>query len=145
MSNHARGIHRDLTKFENRPSGEINIKSIRDFEEQIKEHEAAIVKLKRVRNSLLNVSKLPPEVLGDVFRWNVTVNDTFGGLGERSHNFLLVCRHWFGVASCTPEVWSFWGSSLEDWKKQHLQYPSVPLDLVLNGEKGEPGTLDRST
>ena len=93
----------------------------------------AIVKLKRVRNSFLDVSKLPPEVLGDIFRWNVMFDGDFGRLGERSHNFLLVCRHWFEVASCTPEIWSFWGNNLQDWTKRHLLYPTAPLDLVLHG------------
>jgi len=60
----------------NRPSGEINIK-LQSSEEQTREHERAIIKLKRTRNSLLNISKLPPEVLGDIFRWNVVPCDDF--------------------------------------------------------------------
>lgn len=81
---------------ENRLRGEINIDSIRTLDEQIKEHKTAtiIIRLKRTRNSLLNVSRLPPEILGDIFSWNVTIKDTFGGLEERSHNFLLVCHYW---------------------------------------------------
>ena len=77
----------------NRLRGEINIESIQGLGEEIKEQEAAIVKLKRARNSLLNVSRLLPEVLGDIFRWNVTVEGDFDGLEEGSYNFLLVCHH----------------------------------------------------
>ena len=95
----------------------------------------AIVKLKRARNSFLNVSKLPPEILGDIFRRNVVLRSDWGWLGENSHNFLLVCHHWFEVASCTPELWSFWGGSLQDWKKRHLRHQTVPLDLVFNGQR----------
>ena len=102
------------------------------------------IKLKRARNSLLNVSKLPPEVLGDIFRWNVTVIGDVGQLEERSHNFLLVCHHWFEVASRTPELWSFWGNNLQDWTKRHLQYPTAPLDLVLDGRQFRGGTPGRS-
>ena len=104
----------------------------------------AIVKLKRARNSFLNVSKLPPEVLGDIFRWNVTLNADFGRLEDKSHNFLLVCHHWFEVASCTPELWSFWGDNLRDWTKRHLRHPTVPLDLVFNGLRVRPGNLNDS-
>ena len=111
---------------------EVNIDRIRALEEQIKEQEWAIAKLKRARNSLLNISKLPPEVLGNIFRWNVTIKDDFGGLEEMSHNFLLVCYHWFEVAARTPELWSFWGTDLEDWEEEHLSSNvRVPLDLVL--------------
>ena len=113
---------------------EINVDSIRTLEEQIEEHEKTIIKLKRARNSLLNVSALPPEVLGHIFSQNVTLRDPFGGLEEGSHNFLLVCHHWFEVASRTPELWSFWGTSLEQWEERCLRSNvSIPLDLVLDG------------
>jgi hypothetical protein len=129
-------------------SSEVNVKSIRVLEEQIAEHEMTIIKLKRARNSLLNVSTLPPEILGEIFCQNVILEDTFAGLEEGSHNFLLVCHHWFEVASCTPEIWSFWGNNLQDWAKRHLRYPTAPLDLVLNdgrsGGRSKGGTLDDS-
>ena len=136
-------VYYDLIQSENRLSGEINIDSIRALEEEIQEHEKIAIKLKRVRNSLLNVSKLPPEVLGKIFRWNVTLKGDFGGLEERSHNFLLVCSHWFEVASHTPELWSFWGNTPEDWARWYRCSATVPLDLVLDfGSDG--GSLDRA-
>ena len=125
----------------NRPSGEINVDSIRALDEKIKEHERVLIELKRARNSLLNVSKLPPEVLGSILRWNVTPKDDFGGLEEGSHNFLLVCHHWFEVASHTPELWSFWGNTLEDWSRWCRHPGSAPLDLVLDVE-GEDCFID---
>ena len=108
------------------------------------EHEMAIVKLKRARNSLLNVSRLPPEVLGDIFSRNVAFHNPFEGLKEGSDNFLLVCHHWSQVALHTPEVWSFWGNNLQDWKKRHLRYPTAPLDLVLSGVQAQGGALDEN-
>ena len=113
---------------------EANVDSIRALEEQIKEHERTIIKLKRARNSLLNVSTLPPEVLGNIFRWNVTLKDDFDGLEEGSHNFSLVCHYWSEVASRTPELWTFWGNNFEDWEKRYLRSSvTAPFDLVLDG------------
>ena len=103
----------------------------------------AVAKLKRARNSLLNVSRLPPEVLGDIFSRNVTTNPARGGL-EGSRNFLFVCHHWFEVASRTPEVWSCWGLTREDWKKWHLRCPTAPLDLILDGRESSEGALDEN-
>ena len=134
-------IHHNLTEQRNSLSREANIDSILVLNKQIGEHEMSAIRLKRTRNSLLNISRLPPEVLGDIFRRNVTFEDTFGGLETRSHNFLLVCHHWFEVASRTPELWSFWGNNLEDWKKRYLRYPTAPLDLVLDGGELEGVTL----
>ena len=125
-------VNRGLTRLWNRLSGEINIGSILALEDEIREHETVILKLKRTRNSLLNISKLPPEVLGDIFHWNVTPKGDFDGLEERSHNFLLVCHHWFEVASSTPELWSFWGNTPKDWARRHHRSWAAPLDLILN-------------
>jgi len=112
---------------------EINIDSIPALEEQIRKHEEVVIKLKRARNSLLKVSNLPPEVLGDIFRWNVTRKGDFGGLDKRSHNFLLVCHHWFEVASRTQELWSLWGNTPRDWARWYRRPEPAPLDLVLGG------------
>ena len=112
---------------------ETNIDSIRALEEQIIEHERAAIKLKRARNSLLNVSKFPPEVLGNIFRWNAIPKGDFDGLEEGSHNFLLVCHHWFEVASRTPELWSFWGNNPKDWSRWYRRPGTALLDLVLGG------------
>ena len=125
-------------------SGEINIKSIQALEEQIREHERAIIKLKRARNALLNISTLPPEVLGDIFRRNVTLEDDFDGLEGGSRNFMSVCHHWSEVALRTPEVWSFWGNNPIDWARWHRHSGTSQLDLVLGGYDSDDsdGILD---
>ena len=113
---------------------EINIDSIRLLEKQVGEHEKAIIRLKRTRNSLLNVSTLLlPEILTRIFRWNVIPGGDFGGLLVDSYNFLLVCHHWFEVASRAPELWSFWGNSTRDWKRRRARCGTRPIDLVLEG------------
>ena len=115
---------------------EINLDSIRALEKQIQEHESTVIQLKRTRNSLLNVSThLPPEILGNIFRWNVIPVGDFGGLLKRSYNFLLVCHHWYKVASRTPELWCSWGNTVRDWSKWYARCGSAPLDLVLSGSE----------
>ena len=123
-------------------SGEANIDSIRALDKQIREHERTIIELKRARNSLLNVSKLPPEVLGRVFSWNVMPGGDFGGLMKGSHNFLSVCHHWFEVASHTPDLWSFWGNTPKDWMRLYPHSGAGPLDLVLDGLVYDDDDLD---
>ena len=110
---------------------ESNFHSIHVLDEQIGEHERTLIKLKRARNSLLNVSKLPPEVLGDIFRWMVIRSSDFGGLDRGSCNFLLVCHYWFEVASRTPDLWDFWGNTLHQWCRWYPRSRTAPLDLVL--------------
>ena len=120
---------------------EKNIDAILELEKQIEEcegHEKTVIQLKRARNSLLNVSTLlPPEILGSIFCWNTITDGEFGGLPKGSYNFLLVCHHWFEVASCTPELWSFWGTSIRDWTHRHVRCGTAPLDLVLDGGGGQ--------
>ena len=116
---------------------EINLDSIRALEKQIEEHERAIIRLKRTRNSLLNVSTLlPPEVLGNIFGWNIIPCEGFGGLPKGSYNFLLVCHHWFEVASRTPGLWRFWGTTIGQWTRRYARCKTGPLDLVLEGCTG---------
>jgi len=120
---------------------EINIDSIHDLEEQIEEGTGDIIQLKRARNSLLNISmRVPPEILGFVFRWNIIPyqgRPYFGGLPNSTYNFLLVCHHWFEVASHTPELWSFWGDTLKKWSRRYKRSGTTPVDLVLNTGSSE--------
>jgi hypothetical protein len=122
---------------------EINIDLILDLERQIEEGAGDIIKLKRARNSLLNISTIiPPEILGSIFRWNVIPNGglpPFGALPKGTYNFLLVCRRWFDVASHTPELWSFWGNTSEKWSQWYRRSGTTPVDLVLNQQGSTRG------
>ena len=112
---------------------EINIDSVLALEKQIEEGTGDVTHLKRARNSLLNISiRVPPEILGHIFRWNVTPIGDFGGLRKGSYNFLLVCHHWFKISSSTPALWTFWGDTLKQWSQQYRRSGIAPIDLRLN-------------
>ena len=113
---------------------EINIDSILALGKRVEEGAENVIQLKRARNSLLNISaRVPPEILGYIFRWNVIPEGEFDGLEKGSYNFLLVCHHWFQVASSTPELWAFWGNTLKQWSQRYRRSGTAPLDLVLDG------------
>ena len=135
-------MHHDLTGQRSRLAGETNIDSIRALDKEICRQEEVTIKLKRTRNSLLNVNTLPLEVLCEIFRWNIIPESDFGVLRDRSHNFLLVCHHWFEVASGIPDLWSFWGNTPKDWARWHPHSKTAPLDLVLNAPSYNDEYLD---
>jgi len=124
---------------------EANIDSILALEKEIEEGLGDTIQLKRVRNSLLNISiRVPPEVLGQVFRWNVIPVGDYSELEKGSYNFLLVCHHWFEVASGTPELWAYWGNTLKQWWRRYQRSGIAPLDLVLHTDYtlGNPVLFD---
>ena len=54
---------------------------------------------------------------------------------------LLVCHHWLEVAYATPEVWTFWGNSVEAWEKRYIRAGSAPVDLALRVQGDGPEVL----
>ena len=115
---------------------EADVHLIGALEKQIEEGSGDIIKLKRTRNSVLNIStRVPPEILGYIFAWSLARNAGFDRLRKGSYNFLLVCHHWFEIASRTPELWVFWGNTLGDWKKRYHRSGAAPLDLVLDEDR----------
>ena len=108
--------------------------------------DAQIIRLKRTRNSLPNIARIPPEILGHIFRFNVAEvgNPHFAEIPKGSYNFLLVCHHWFQVALRTPELWTSWGNDLKDWKRWYLRSGISALDLILGGWSGRGGVFDEA-
>ena len=94
----------------------------------------------------VDIHRVPVEILGRIFVWSLArdanylqhYHSHFDGFQKGSYNFLLVCHRWFEVAAQTPELWSFWGNTLQDWKKWHHRSGAIPLDLVLDGDKSDP-------
>lgn len=99
-----------------------------------------MVKRRRTQNSLLNIFQLPPEILGYIF-W---LSSSPEGFEKRSLQFLTVCHYWYEVALGTSSLWSFWGNTLQEWKKFYLRRPEAPLDLVLDGVKQKKPRLNTS-
>jgi len=120
-------------------SHKINIGFTEALDKKIAERTAETTQLKRSRNSLLNVARIPPEILGYIFYLCILPvipgdrDARFASIRRDSRYFLLVCHHWFEVACCTSELWSSWGNNLEDWKRHCLTFETFPLDLVLDG------------
>ncbi|KAF9645361.1 hypothetical protein BDM02DRAFT_3271756 [Thelephora ganbajun] len=129
-------------------SREINIGSTLALDKQISETAAGIIQLKRFRNSLISIARIPPEILGYILYLSIVPmipqdgNPRFVGLRKGSYNFLLVCHHWYEIARRTPELWSSWGSNLRDWKRRYLCSETSPLDLVLDGMEDQVGSFD---
>ena len=54
-----------------------------------------------------------------------------GRISGGTFNFILVCRYWFDVATSTPSLWAFWGTSLRECLAFHRYSGAVPLYLNL--------------
>ena len=122
-----------------------NSDSVLALDKRIEEMTAELIQLKRSRNSLLGIARISPEVLGYIFRLSVipgAADGDFAGLRKDPRTLLLVSHHWSEVARRTPELWSFWGNSLEDWKRQYPRSGTFPLDLVLDGLKHQDRSFD---
>lgn len=119
---------------------ERNFNSIQELEKEIRKHEMAMSKLKRARNSLLNITLIPPEILGGIFYWTMVLQQEQTASRKIPHNLLFICHHWLEVALHTPELWTSWGDRLWDWERRHTCPGTSQLDLELAGSYsgGEP-------
>lgn len=112
---------------------EHNLDSIQAVEKEIENHELVISKLKQASNSPLNISTLiPPEILGNIFYWTVDLQREHSTSQKIPHNLLFVCRHWFEVALRTPQLWTSWGDSLQEWERRYAcpRVPNLNLELA---------------
>ena len=93
-------------------------------------HEKENTYLKRPGSSSLNVpAHLAPEILGHIFWCEVVsnVNCNIRWVYMNTFKFLLVCHHWFNVATSTPSLWAFWEIPLSECTKYSHISRDVPL------------------
>ena len=105
----------------------------------VQEHE---VGLKPGTNAPLDVFALiPPEIMGEIFYW-AQQNDHRPS-PKVPHNLLFVCHDWFEVAKRTPQLWTSWGHTLQDWELRHTCPTSSKLYLQLDGDDSSETKQDK--
>lgn len=129
-------------------SGGIN-PEIAQIEEEIAQREAIItaekskiIQLNRCKNYLSSPSiRAPPEILGYIFELAIEREQHlhsgihFDELEGGRCNFLLVCHHWFQVASNIPKLWNFREISLHNGE-------TTPGVLALDLYKPQTGRVN---
>ncbi|THH27696.1 hypothetical protein EUX98_g6491 [Antrodiella citrinella] len=79
---------------------------------EVEEHFRAIAELRRRMNAIIPVARLPPEILGHIFLWYITVMATHRDPGyyrDSYHRWLTVthvCHRWREIGLCTPNLWT---------------------------------------
>jgi len=114
-------------------SSQANTHAIQDLKAKTQYHEQETIRLKHFRNPLPNLSVcLAPEILGHIFWWSVIsgVNPS-GRIAGNTFNFLLVCHYWYDVATSTPPIWAFWGTSVRECVAFRRYSGAVPLYVNL--------------
>ncbi|KAF9522309.1 hypothetical protein CPB83DRAFT_911417 [Crepidotus variabilis] len=90
-----------------------------------------IRQLKAQRNLLSPVSKIPPEVLGQIFT-RVTEYTMASHLKPTIRfNFSFVSQHWRNVAISTPQIWTVLSEDYLTWSRVMLER-SKTADLVVH-------------
>jgi len=110
----------------------VNPSTIQNLEAKAQYYVQETNRLKRLRNSLNLSVCVAPEILGYIFWWCVSSGvGPRGRIARNTFNFLLVCRYWFNVATSTPSLWTFWGTSLRECVAFHRYSGAVPVYLNL--------------
>jgi hypothetical protein len=122
-------------------SNETDIDTTIASERKTGEQATEIIQPKSIQHDPSTIACIPPEILGYIFQLAVEPqipqdgDIRFAGIKKGSYNFLLACPYWYQVANRTPELWSSWGTSLQDWRRRYLHHKNSPLDLVLDGNR----------
>ena len=83
--------------------------------------EETIRALKSRRNELSPISRLPTEILCNIFKLQVTLNDWDIPRPDSWNNFSQVSRHWRSLALSAPELWTDIILSYPRWTHEMLK------------------------
>ena len=83
--------------------------------------EETIRALKSRRNELSPISRLPTEILCNIFKLQVTLNDWDIPRPDSWNNFSQVSRHWRSLALSAPELWTDIILSCPRWTHEMLK------------------------
>ena len=95
--------------------------------------EETIRALKSRRNELSPISRLPTEILCNIFKLQVTLNDWDIPRPDSWNNFSQVSRHWRSLALSAPELWTDIILSYPRWTHEMLKR-SIKAKLTIRSE-----------
>ena len=107
--------------------------AIEALQKQIDLHFKEINKLRSTQNFHIPVSRLPAELLSEVFLYIVETGLQDGDLGFAwgTFGFRRVCRRWNEVAVGFPQLWVWWASgAFSAWHLFNVRSKGVPLSLT---------------
>jgi len=108
------------------------------IDQEIEKCVAEIRKLKSRRNTLAPISRLPPEILSNIFMLCVTDNDGHFTVTPYRWSWITIshiCRHWRNVALECSSLWCHLDFSKPDWIPEMLNRSKVaPLSVKIRNE-----------
>lgn len=103
------------------------------LQKQIDFHMGESYRLRRAQNSYAIVSRLPEELLAEVFSYIVEsgIQDIDSSFATGTFSFLQACRYWNEVAVGFPQLWRWWtAGAVKAWPLFHSRSKDIPLSLT---------------
>ncbi|KAF9530416.1 hypothetical protein CPB83DRAFT_180205 [Crepidotus variabilis] len=89
------------------------------IDSRISQLEKVLLELKNDRNACAHISRLPSEILAEIFVLAASERH-YRGPAHR-FNFSFICQEWRNVAISSPAVWSFLADGYSPWSQAILQ------------------------
>lgn len=106
---------------------------IASLQKQIDFHFSEAYRLRTVQNSHVAISRLPAELLSDVFLYVIETGLRWEDIGFATSTFafLQVCRRWNEVAIAFPQLWVWWiPGTFKAWHLFKSRSKHAPLFLT---------------
>ena len=106
--------------------------AIESLQKQIEFHVGEAHRLRYVQNSHAVVSRLPEELLAEVFPYIVEsgIQNDDSRFAKGTFNFLRVFKHWNEVAVSLPRLWRWWvPGAVKAWPLFHSRSKDTPIFL----------------